>query len=752
MTIGPRGPLRHLTLGSADWQELLGERTAGSFFSIPEEAPAGPPPSVPDAHLRHLTSDNVLDELLRANLSPTRSLGCEDGSGNLMAFLQEPSLTALLAGQMREWAAETEAQQGALPPPAPLPESVRDPGAAPAPLGPGGPRSASPESAPRSSSSGGRRLRTLQDTAEAIGLIPAASISPRSNSVTQLPAGPAVAVSMQGHAAHPLAAAEPGSLAQALAPAASPVVGHAAYLPAVGYSASSHLPAAGHLAPAYLSASEQSASGHLPAAGYSAPGHLPATGRAPSGHPPEGAPSPLLRTATGSMMVGGVPPHALSLTLADREGAVRRSRVLEGRVVGLPTRAGRAGGGAPGAPAASGPPRDPRALAATGDSSPRVDAPAQRPTPGAQDPAPRGHSGGPGMLRLTDYAPPPPEPLVPWGMGPLVSRWQRAPPPPSRVAKTRRAQSGSTERAPAEALSDRVAAAAAAAESTGSPAPPSPGQSARSVSLTQLVLAQAAGAAPAGGGQEPVGATAPSDVPRDPAAAAPPPRPEADDEAGWQVTVRPAVLKPAGPRPMRSLAPARTASPDQAGTSSSMDVDDPAPLSSPGLSSGVAVKQEAALLSFTQDWSYEASCRSLAQELGWSTASLDRWMGEVLGPQGDGRKRGRPRQARDVHLADGMVEPTTSEVLVRLMQDPANRLLPAEELRRRTRREKNKISAAVSRYKKSRRDQDLQDKIDKLQRQQGVLVHILQQGLTLPDSGGAAQDGAHAPLRHVNSF
>ncbi|KFM25149.1 Alpha N-terminal protein methyltransferase 1 [Auxenochlorella protothecoides] len=395
-----------------------------------------------------------------------------------MAFLQEPSLTALLAGQMREWAVETEAQQGALPPLSPLPEPVRDPGAAPAPLGPGGPRSASPESAPRSSSSGGRRLRTLQDTAEAIGLIPAASISPRSTSVTQPPAGPAVAVSMQGHAAHPLAAAEPGSLAQALAPAASPVVGHAAYLPAAGYSASSHLPAAGHLAPAYLSASEQSASGHLPAAGYSASGHLPATGRAPSALPPEGAPSPLLRTATGSMMVGGVPPHALSLTLADREGAVRRSR----------------------------------------------------------------------------------------------------------------------------------------------------------------------------------------------------------------------------------------ASPDQAGTSSSMDVDDPAPLSSPGLSSGVAVKQEAALLSFTQDWSYEASCRSLAQELGWSTASLDRWMGEVLGPQGDGRKRGRPRQARDVHLADGMVEPTTSEVLVRLMQDPANRLLPAEELRRRTRREKNKISAAVSRYKKSRRDQDLQDK------------------------------------------
>lgn len=30
MTIGPRGPLRHLTLGSADWQELLGERTAGA--------------------------------------------------------------------------------------------------------------------------------------------------------------------------------------------------------------------------------------------------------------------------------------------------------------------------------------------------------------------------------------------------------------------------------------------------------------------------------------------------------------------------------------------------------------------------------------------------------------------------------------------------------------------------------------------------------------------------------------------------
>lgn len=84
-----------------------------------------------------------------------------------------------------------------------------------------------------------------------------------------------------------------------------------------------------------------------------------------------------------------------------------------------------------------------------------------------------------------------------------------------------------------------------------------------------------------------------------------------------------------------------------------MDVDDPAPLSSPGLSSGVAVKQEAALLSFTQDWSYEASCRSLAQELGWSTASLDRWMGEVLGPQGDGRKRGRPRQARWAGVWDG---------------------------------------------------------------------------------------------------
>lgn len=42
--------------------------------------------------------------------------------------------------------------------------------------------------------------------------------------------------------------------------------------------------------------------------------------------------------------------------------------------------------------------------------------------------------------------------------------------------------------------------------------------------------------------------------------------------------------------------------------------------------------------------------------------------------------------------------------------------------------------------------------IDKLQRQQGMLVQILQQGLTLPDARNSAPDSAQAALRHVNSF
>lgn len=44
-------------------------------------------------------------------------------------------------------------------------------------------------------------------------------------------------------------------------------------------------------------------------------------------------------------------------------------------------------------------------------------------------------------------------------------------------------------------------------------------------------------------------------------------------------------------------------------------------------------------------------------------------------------------------------------------QDPANRLLPATELRKQTRRIKNKISAAISRYRKMKRDVELEGQV-----------------------------------------
>ncbi|KAK2077977.1 hypothetical protein QBZ16_003845 [Prototheca wickerhamii] len=155
------GPLRHLTFGSADWGELLGPRSSdGVGPSL--ETPSGPD-GLPDG-LWATGSDNFIDEILRANLSPQQSLGkgvqAAGGSENLSTLFQEPSLNALFAAHMRQMAAEARQGQGSAASDPPRPRQ-RDAEPAEPPL-----------EFPSCETTNGRRLMTLQDSAEAIGMIP----------------------------------------------------------------------------------------------------------------------------------------------------------------------------------------------------------------------------------------------------------------------------------------------------------------------------------------------------------------------------------------------------------------------------------------------------------------------------------------------------------------------------------------------------------------------------------------------------
>lgn len=106
--------------------------------------------------------------------SPQQSLGkgaqLAGGSDNLASLFQEPSLNALLAAHMRNIAAEVR-QGPFLPTPEPPRARLRETGVAD-PEVRLSPRKESASESTKGQAPSGRRLMTLQDTAEAIGLIP----------------------------------------------------------------------------------------------------------------------------------------------------------------------------------------------------------------------------------------------------------------------------------------------------------------------------------------------------------------------------------------------------------------------------------------------------------------------------------------------------------------------------------------------------------------------------------------------------
>ena len=121
-----------------------------------------------------------------------------------------------------------------------------------------------------------------------------------------------------------------------------------------------------------------------------------------------------------------------------------------------------------------------------------------------------------------------------------------------------------------------------------------------------------------------------------------------------------------------------------------------------------------------------------------------------------GRPPGRSKNVADI-LPDGWVEPSDAEILANLLlEQPHLKTLATDELKKNIRKEKNKISAAMSRVRLQNETRDLEGQIRKLEEEHSSLSQWLSTGNDRsngefgPDEGRASADGKHTLVRHFS--
>jgi hypothetical protein len=109
-----------------------------------------------------------------------------------------------------------------------------------------------------------------------------------------------------------------------------------------------------------------------------------------------------------------------------------------------------------------------------------------------------------------------------------------------------------------------------------------------------------------------------------------------------------------------------------------------------------------------------------------------------------GRPPGRSKNIQEV-FPDGWIEPTEREILANLLlENPVLKTLGAEELKKHIRKEKNKISAAMSRVRLRNEQDELEGQIRKLEEEHSSLSEWLSTGsgaLVRRQSGEGGADG-----------
>lgn len=146
----------------------------------------------------------------------------------------------------------------------------------------------------------------------------------------------------------------------------------------------------------------------------------------------------------------------------------------------------------------------------------------------------------------------------------------------------------------------------------------------------------------------------------------------------------------------------------------------------------------------------------------------------ALAPKAGGKRRGRPPGSRTAPmaltggaapLANEPREPTDAEILESLLrEDPTRRQLPVDEIKKIIRKEKNRISAAVSRFRTANYTAALESRVKALQAEHAELSGWLQAPpqqlphrvlLVGPTAAVAGEAGADAqpgrpPIRHLS--
>ena len=121
-----------------------------------------------------------------------------------------------------------------------------------------------------------------------------------------------------------------------------------------------------------------------------------------------------------------------------------------------------------------------------------------------------------------------------------------------------------------------------------------------------------------------------------------------------------------------------------------------------------------------------------------------------------GRPPGRSKNIANI-LPDGWVEPSDAEILANLLlEKPHLKTQAADELKKNIRKEKNKISAAMSRVRLQNETRDLEGQIRKLEEEHSSLSEWLstgngrRNGEVGPDEGRVAAEGKQTLIRHFS--
>lgn len=126
------------------------------------------------------------------------------------------------------------------------------------------------------------------------------------------------------------------------------------------------------------------------------------------------------------------------------------------------------------------------------------------------------------------------------------------------------------------------------------------------------------------------------------------------------------------------------------------------------------------------------------------------------------KRRGRPPgRSKNADNIPGFVEPTDAEILANLLlENNQLKSMPADELKKLIRKEKNKISAAISRYRIQYETKVLESKLKKLEQEKLSLSQWLQttpeiqpHRLLLADGHNipvAGDEAPRPPIRHLS--